>query len=321
MRRCIFGWVNGSYNFRTKLSSRQTAMLSEALDICNTTKPTEFHRSIRGIKYLKFWKGTEYRTLILYTGMVVLKDYLDVEVYEHFLVLSCAVRILSNELYSKQYISIAEDLLEQYIESFIDIYGIDSISSNIHNLCHVIGDVKKFGNLTKISAYSFENFLGQFKSLLRSGNLPLSQIAKRITEFSKLNEEYREAQKYPFTRGQCQNIKHEILMCEGVFNKVYLSDNCMLANDEKNKWFMTTNNEIMAMVNTTYQKNNCFIYASVIEDKFDFFKKPFNSSNLDIYASRANLSLPKLIPVSFVKYKIFAMKQQGLTVFVPMLSF
>uniref|UniRef100_T1H1I8 Uncharacterized protein n=1 Tax=Megaselia scalaris TaxID=36166 RepID=T1H1I8_MEGSC len=43
-------------------------------------------------------------------------------------------------------------------------------------------DVKRFGVLDNFSCFPFENKLGEIKNCLRSGNLPLEQIAKRIGE-------------------------------------------------------------------------------------------------------------------------------------------
>lgn len=43
---------------------------------------------MRPLKCIKFWKGLEFRTFLLYIGPVILKDYLPNDVYEHFLMLS-----------------------------------------------------------------------------------------------------------------------------------------------------------------------------------------------------------------------------------------
>lgn len=73
-----------------------------------------------------------------------------------------------------------------YIKKYIELYGNDSISSNVHNLCHIVEDVRKFGPLPFISSYPFENTLGYVKRMVRHGNLPLSQVSKRLTEISDL---------------------------------------------------------------------------------------------------------------------------------------
>lgn len=50
----------------------------------------------------------------------------------------------------------------------------------------LVEDVKKFGPLPFISSYPFENTLGYVKRMVRHGNLPLSQVSKRLTEISDL---------------------------------------------------------------------------------------------------------------------------------------
>lgn len=48
-------------------------------------KPKEIHRAIRGLKEIHNWKGTEFRTFLLYISIVVLKIHLRPIVYNHFL--------------------------------------------------------------------------------------------------------------------------------------------------------------------------------------------------------------------------------------------
>lgn len=66
MRRCLYGWPEGSYNFRTKLSKTQADKMSQMLKACNDTKPMDLQRSIRTLKCLKFWKDSEYRVFFYY---------------------------------------------------------------------------------------------------------------------------------------------------------------------------------------------------------------------------------------------------------------
>lgn len=180
MRKLLNVWLKGkrNHNYDTKLRASEITLLSNLLLVCNQTRPAEIQRNIRGVNELTFWKGTEYRVFLLYVGIVVLKDILPLNVYEHFKLLTCAITILSCESYM-QFITIADGLIKEFLEGCIDIYGVDSISSNFHNLCHVIDDVQHIGNLSKISSYPFETYLGQMKRLIRSGKAPLIQLAKR----------------------------------------------------------------------------------------------------------------------------------------------
>ena len=98
--------------------------------------------------------------------------------------LSIAIRILSCR-YHIQNISVAEVLLNKYLEGCIDIYGIDSITSNFHAVCHIIEDLKTYNaTLVEISTFPFENELATLKHLVRNGREPLSQIARRVSELS-----------------------------------------------------------------------------------------------------------------------------------------
>ncbi|XP_058448704.1 uncharacterized protein LOC131428677 [Malaya genurostris] len=48
-------------------------------------------------------------------------------------------------------------LLMHFLEHFKDFYGVDYMSSNVHNLSNLVDDVRRFGTLPGFSAYPFEN--------------------------------------------------------------------------------------------------------------------------------------------------------------------
>lgn len=83
MKRCLMGWRDGSFgNYRTKWCAKDIDTVSRFLENCKM--PVEIHRSVRGLDVLCHWKGTEYRTFLYYLGVVILKDVLPVDVYQHF---------------------------------------------------------------------------------------------------------------------------------------------------------------------------------------------------------------------------------------------
>lgn len=198
MKRCLLAWANGRCRYKTKWSARDITIISAKLEDVNQTLPFEIHRKVRRLDCIHFWKGLEFRTFLLYIGPAILKSHLSEEVYNHFLLFFCSITILSCK-HHLRWINIAKKLLDDYIKQFIKIYGQHSISSNVHNLCHVVDDAEKFGDLIMLSSYPFENALGQIKHLIRSGNKPLAQAAKRCLEFTSLpptlNTDHR---KYPF---------------------------------------------------------------------------------------------------------------------------
>lgn len=186
MRKCINMWVSGTHNYRAKWHGMELSKISEFLIKCNSFLPKEIHRAMRGLNVLKFWKGLEYRTFLLYISPILLSEHLPKDIFEHFLLLYCSVVICSCDYFLK-HINAAESMLKDYIELYIKVYGIDSISSNVHNLCHLVNDVRRFGALPLMSSYVFENHLGKLKRLIQHGNSPLVQVAKRTIEISHSN--------------------------------------------------------------------------------------------------------------------------------------
>lgn len=174
MKRCLIGWRDGTLGFQGKLPAKDIHTLSKL--ILSTQLPTEIHRSMRGMDCLAFWKGVEMRIFLNYVGIVVLKDIVNERIYEHFTLLFVAVTICSCEVYAK-YRHAAQDVFECYIQEYKSIYGEQYITSNIHNLIHVVDDVNRFGTLETISAYPFENALFHIKKLLRHGHHSVEQVA------------------------------------------------------------------------------------------------------------------------------------------------
>lgn len=144
--------------------------------------PIEFSRKPRTLKESKRYKATEFRLFILYTGVVVLRDYLPKNKYEHFLTLHVAVTILLSNFLIKDYINYAEDLLKHFVTCSKIIYGLQFLSHNIHNLLHISDDARKFGSLEKFCNFSSENYLQKLKKIIRKPDDILPQIVRRLTE-------------------------------------------------------------------------------------------------------------------------------------------
>ncbi|XP_073956617.1 uncharacterized protein isoform X2 [Choristoneura fumiferana] len=143
--------------------------------------PLEFNRKPRSLDEVKRWKATEFRQFLLYTGPLVLlklrSEYLSY--YENFLSLTVSMSILLNPEYCFEYNDYARNLLKHFVKTFINIYGSQMATYNLHGLIHLSDDVFEFGALDSCSAFPFENFLQVFKKNIRKGDKPLQQIIKR----------------------------------------------------------------------------------------------------------------------------------------------
>lgn len=93
MKRLIIIWRDGLKNYQTKWTYIDIFNLNKSLDQCNKELPREIHRKFLPVDKLSFWKGTDFRTMLLYTGVVVFKKVLTSNTYSHFLKLFAATTI------------------------------------------------------------------------------------------------------------------------------------------------------------------------------------------------------------------------------------
>lgn len=321
VKRCLVGWIQGSFNFKTKFFGQQITAISEWLQRVNSTMPNEIHRAARGLDCISFWKGSEFRTFLLYLGPIVLKNYLSYDVYKHFLLFACAITICSSRTHiNNNLLPLANQLLRDYIEDYIDIYGIDSINSNVHNLCHLINDVERFGALSNFSTYPFENKLGHIKKLLRSGNKPLSQVANRIGELDNIIKHSYAKKLYPFVKNEISAF-NDLQNCCKKFRSVHLLEGMVLTSDRKNQWFLTKDNKIVQMAYATIIDNKIHVYGSSLKIHNNFFEVPFPSNHLYIFAARLsdNFIAPQLYNLINIKCKLFCLPENDQFVFFPLL--
>lgn len=187
---------------RRRLNRTNFNQIYLSLSLAQMTKPTEFHRAIRSLEYLSFFKGTEFRNFLLYHGLVALKNHVDIDIYENFKDLHCAITIcLTNK--HRKYVTAAKVILEKFVKDFKRIYGKCMVSYNIHQTLHLADYVLKYGHLENYSAFEYENKLGILGNLICSGNNPLEQGANRIIEHLELDmEELLQKQ----SKGNIQNF-------------------------------------------------------------------------------------------------------------------
>lgn len=273
-------------------------------------KPAEIHRKIRGLDEMSHYKGTEYRTFLLYLSIVILKKYLPEKYYNHYLLYFCAVTICSSEIYLKDLTDTADDCLKHFLKNFLVLYGKPYVFMNVHNLCHLMDDVKKFGSLEQFSTYPFESMLYQLKLMVRTGNNPLSQIANRMIERESSFEYNKQDKSSVLLKKETQFqlpeldtvfIDKDYVLCEEIMFHDYL-----LNNKDENKWILLKNDKIIALKYVVYVKKKfAYIYGNELNEKFDYFEKPFQSRFLNIYQSDGTLGSLGLYNIDDIRCKLF----------------
>lgn len=314
MKRLLLGWRDGSFGtYITKWCARDISNVTQFLLSCKM--PKEIHRSVRALDVLAYWKASEYRTFLLYLSIIILKHTLCSNAYHHFLTFFCAITICSNEKYFN-YLPVGEKLLNYFLEHFRDIYGQQYMTSNVHNLCHIIEEVKHFGALQHFNAYPFENKLQVLKKMVRHGNRPLAQIASRLNERKLIDLDNvcnNSCLKYPFIK-KCKNIAKNILCFESF----------ILTNEPQDKWFMTSDNNVVELTSFSISINDNQIYlrGNIMKNLENVFETPVKSSLLNIYKWPILTGIKlidKVFVVKDVKCKIVAIDYKSEMIFAPLL--
>ena len=192
MRKLIFTWVKGKLPFR--LGPRNVRNINQRILTINKHTPKEFVRKPRSLNDIHHFKATEWRTLLLYTGLTLLFDELPKERYNHFLQLQCASFILlSPNACNVEWNSFAKSLLCKFVRNIPLLYSSEYLVYNMHCLLHLHEDALKYGNLNNASCFPFENFMQILKRSTRGKKHIVKQIVNRKSELSYVKSEQTKA--------------------------------------------------------------------------------------------------------------------------------
>lgn len=315
IKRFLNGWRSGSLGLRTKWSKSNEKEIDDY--ILSSNKPFEIHRKMRGLNELARWKGTEFRTFLLYTSLPVLKKFLPPKYFQHYLLFYCAIVIFGSQYFCDKLYDIANQMIQSFLSLFKTMYGIHHFTSNLHNLSHLAEEVKRFGVLGNFNTYSFENKLQGIKSMVRSGNRPLKQICKRLLEedFASSNEYCNLKTSVDATLSGKIDSDCEAFKRYGkpykTFKRLQTAD-FRIECSKNDKWVLTTEREIIAAeCFVRFDDNKCFFYGSAIIEKEPFFTTPISSDALLIYVAQNKLKSAKLYPIENISCKLFQLKYFG----------
>lgn len=308
MKRLLVGWRDGNFGKKnTKLCSRDIERVSAFLN--ETRLPSEIHRSMRGLNHLAHWKASEFRTFFYYLSIIILPQVLNAEAFSHFLFLFCGITICSHEMY-KMLLPLAQELLLYFVDKYKHHYGADYITSNVHNLVHVVDEVQRFGALHTFSSYPFENKLYLIKRMLREGKNPLAQVAKRLSELDGIR----------VTTNKNKKSHPVLIKSKKSCFEIHFED-FKLSTKNKDKYFMSKDNEIIELKDIYNNNNEIELHGFQIKELENMFEKPMKSCHFHIYKSKINQGVRNLkcLRPKDVKFKYVCTAYQHELYFVPLL--
>ncbi|XP_047123613.1 uncharacterized protein LOC124806599 [Hydra vulgaris] len=184
-RRYLMFLKTGPRNVR--LSHAQLNTISLGLTELSQYTPSDFMRRPHSLFEVDRWKATEFRQLVLYTGILIFKGVLNDQHYDLFKSFFIAVRILhiDNDEYL---LGFARCLFQSFVYNAKILCGETFLTYNVHNLLHIVDDVEYFRcSLSYLSSFPFENFLQCLKRTVRDAKTnPLTSCTKRFFKASQI---------------------------------------------------------------------------------------------------------------------------------------
>lgn len=301
VRKMLRMWSSGK-TF-SLLPNMAIKAISKRLEFINKTQPKEFQRKTRKLSELNYYKGTELRTFLLYSGPFVLKGILDKVKYEHFMLLHNAVLILCGEKFEK-YLDIAQKMLVKFVHDFSIIYGKQNISFNVHALLHITDDVKLYGKLDSYSAFQFESYMHSIKRLLRKKHQCLSQLSNRITEmYQHPNKKNSVNHSFPILKQK--KIRNNQKIYTAVETKKF-----KISDSIRNKWIMSDKSEIIEFEYAIENNEGVFIFGKKLLTNRNFYTTPIESRVFSIYECTSNQSEMLSWNIKNISKKLFMMENE-----------
>ena len=267
MKRLILNWVGGKRaDPKHKLSSADIEVINNRINQCSKFFPSEFHRKGREIDSFRHWKAVEFRSFLIYSGVVVLKDVLPADKYKNFLLLHVSFRILLSPKCNSHQIQYAGRCLVDFVNSFEDIYGAHNVVFNVHNLLHIAEDCLHFNSsLEHFNCFPFENYLGELKRMLKGTRKPLAQLYKRIMEIEN-----------------CKSVQvNRSRTTESVKSKTFCDSFYILQNEVVGKIVV----KILGITDDCFRAISFNILKTGNNSYFDFYDHPVKASDLSVYIS------------------------------------
>lgn len=281
-------WMTGNNYY--KLGQESKRKISDRLEnSINMCIGLEFPRKPRSLKDLKYYKATEFRQLLLYTGPIVLQGLLDDDIYLNFLVLHVSLRILCMDDTSEEMINYAEKLLKNFNETFTILYGEENVSFNIHALLHLPNDVRRHGPLDSFSVFRFENFLQKIKSFIHKPQETLSQLHRRYIEMHNWIDVSKKICKKNELAVLEESLHEDgplLPYCSSPqYNKILGFGFTLISGDNRDNCFLTYDGDIVILKNVAFNRRNYSLviigqYFTVVED---FYTLPCKSQLVGIY--------------------------------------
>jgi len=310
-KRLIQLWVKGRKDIR--LTEEDKINVSKNILALRPYVPLEFSRKPRVLEDIDFWKATELRFFLLYSGQVVLKGKLKKSLYTHFMLLVSGAKLLISNVTCQTHNELAETLFKNFISQYSTLYGDHLISYNVHNLLHLPMFVKKHGPLDNFSCFKYENYLQEIKFSIKCSKYCLREVFNRIIEKQKMFLVIPlELQNFILCEKEIENRTSSIYFNQSdkLYKQIVINDLAMKISiiKENDKYVSLKNNYIVKVKHIVQQdlnKSNIKLIVQRFLNCSPFYMTPLDSSVLGSFIVELTFSECYSIYLNEIKNKCF----------------
>lgn len=168
VKRLLQYWFSPSY-------SKQNFSLRQHIDAINTDLvkirvPKFIPRLPRGIEMLSKWKANELLSFIIYYALPLFRNRMQLDQLDHLISFVVAIeKILTKELKDLE-LGIIDKLLKEFVQNMALIYDDEAMLSGVHELLHLVDDIKNIGPLNQYNCFPFENLNRIILSMVHGKN-------------------------------------------------------------------------------------------------------------------------------------------------------
>ncbi|KAK3924360.1 ATP phosphoribosyltransferase [Frankliniella fusca] len=120
--------------------------------------PSKISRTEFDISRRKSWKGSMWRTWLLFCGTVCLQGLIPDKLLTHFALLSYAVFLISQDEIMSEDLPVINEYLTKYVKLFQKYYGLEHMYYNVHLMLHFHDCVMRLGPSFAYSTFGFESW-------------------------------------------------------------------------------------------------------------------------------------------------------------------
>ena len=153
---CTFAglWFDSS-NHEKPWYAGQSGVSAISRNLVTLRPPSDISRLPRSLSERKFWKGSEWKSFLLYYSLLILPGHLAAKYLNHWFLLVYAIHILLQETVDRD-VFLAENVLLEFVSGVPALYGLEYCTFNVRQLLHLPAAIFNWGPLWAFSCFRFE---------------------------------------------------------------------------------------------------------------------------------------------------------------------